>query len=303
MPVPNQAFTIAAANLLDAQAEHEDAVAAYNAAGCVLRAATARLRASEAVAWTCARMVRENRGPTEGESWEVPLRARVGAWPLRSEGAVERYVARGEENVVLHRCPDAHPGELWRTRPAQVQLNAYQALLDESVSVQLPGNPVGEYPSKGGEVPHALLIREVEGGFALLTNGFGRLPQLGGAEVNVARIELGTFLPAPDFASAVLVGNMASFFFSSEISPGALKPGDTVNAPVPERGIAGFMLVRAADLPLHEGPEVTLLALVPLDSREYATVRREGPERLWRTLGQGPAFRAEIARRWRVPQA
>ncbi|EAU62703.1 hypothetical protein STIAU_7228 [Stigmatella aurantiaca DW4/3-1] len=264
----------------------------------------AECRAAEAVRWACAKMVREDRSLAGGETLEVPVRARAGAWPSVSEGALERYRVELGKRAVLRRQPSTSPGEAWRTQPGQVQLNVYQAMLDEALCGQLPGDALAEYPSTHpGAPPYALLVRKVERSYAVFTSGFGRKVQPGGDMAGLPRIELGTFLPVPDFECAALVGSVARFIFARERSAEAFKPGDRLDLPMSKYGIAGFVLAQVALLTLYGGPAVALLVLVPLTAGEFPAVKLFGSDSLLRSLGEGAAFRAAVARRWRLPQA
>ncbi|MDC0708506.1 suppressor of fused domain protein [Stigmatella sp. ncwal1] len=264
----------------------------------------AECRAVEAVRWACAKMVREDRPLAGGETLEVPVRARAGAWPSVSEGALERYRVEVGKRAVLRRQPSTPPGEAWRTQPSQVPLNAYQAILDEALGAQLPGDAVAEYPSTHpGAPPYALLVRKAERAYAVFTSGFGRKVQPGGEGAGLPRIELGTFLPVPNSECAALVGSVARFIFSRERSAEAFKPGDRLDMPMSKYGIAGFVLAQAATLALYGGPGVTLLVLVPITAAEFSSVKHFGSGSLLQSLGEGATFRAAIARRWRLPQA
>ncbi|WP_163866713.1 hypothetical protein [Myxococcus eversor] len=238
-----------------------------------------RQRRHEAVLFAAYRMIRENRELRAGEHLHVPLRLRVGAWPLDiswESDVISYEVSDDGEQLVLVPEEEQHPELAWREPDARLALNAYQALFDRGLDTLLPSELRVDVRSNNPDVtPHSVEVRERHDGqgFLLVTNGFGRLAQGDAGCVDCPRVEIGAWLPDHSFELLRFVGGVASGVHESTVG---WKPCDTVATPNHERGMGGFVLADGGQVEMGGGPGVRLLLLVPLSPPDYERVRGGG---------------------------
>jgi hypothetical protein len=242
-----------------------------------------RSRGHEAVLLACYRMVRENRELEVGEAIRVPLRTRVGAWPIELDdglAAMTYRVVENEGHLRLELAADQSSRLEWQQGGDALAANAYQAVFDCGVPDLVPSDLLRDVPSSNPDVlPHSVEVRARQDGrgFLIVTNGLGRKAHPRGDTVDFPRIEVGAWVPAHSIELVRLVGALAVASHAAEGD--AWKPGDTLTAPVGDLGIAGFLLADGGKVEMGGGPDVRLLLLVPLTSVEYQRVRGGGGAR------------------------
>lgn len=236
-----------------------------------------RSRCHEAILYTCYRMVREQREFAVGENFAVPLRVKVGAWPvaLNANDATLTYgIAAADGLLKLELATGIDAAQDWRLRGAAIAVNAYQALFDRGLAELVPNGQIRDVSSKNPNVvPHAVevRVRRDNRGYLIVTNGFGRIPINAQALVGGgANVEVAAWVPEDRFQLVALVGQLAS---NAHSSTGGWQPGDLLAAAYDDIGIAGFVLADGGVVDMGGGPNVQLLLLVPLAKDEYDSVR------------------------------
>jgi len=236
-----------------------------------------RARAHEAVLFACYRMVRDNRELGAGGTLRVPLRARIGAWPLDLEATdafVTCAIETDQDLLRLRAEAEASPADQWRSQRGAIALDAYRALLDHGLEGLTPSDLLTDVNARNPDgLPHSVEVRARHDhrGFLIVTNGFGRTPRPGGGAVECPPVEVAAWVPEHSFELVRLVGMLGGEMFAS--SSGAWKPGDSLTAPIEELGIGGFVVADGGRVEMGGGPTVQLLLLVPLAPQAYAEVR------------------------------
>lgn len=242
-----------------------------------------RGRAHEAVMFACYTMVRENRELALGEVLRVPVRTRIGAFPLvpapGPDAAVREYEV-GEDGDHLGLTPRAPQDDrrAWRERRVAIAPAVYQSLFDHGLSALIPSDIIRDIAANQPEIPHRVEVRERHDGlgFLTVTNGFGRAPHAIVHRADCAHFEVGVWSSDHAFGLLRLVGMLADYARRSDA--GGWQPGDTVATDLPLLGIGGFVLADGGPVDMGSGAEasVRLLLLIPLSPHEYATVRGHG---------------------------
>jgi hypothetical protein len=238
-----------------------------------------RGRAHEAALFACYTMVRENRELATGEVLRVPVRARIGGFPLEDHhGVATRDYEVEIDGSHLGLAPINRQDDraTWRDRTVAIAPAVYQALFDHGLDALVPSHIIRDVGANGGEVPHRVEVRERRDGlgFLTVTNGFGRAPHPRIERPDCAYFELGAWSEAHAFQLLSLVGSLAG---EARHSPAAgWKPGDTIAAALPALGIGGFVLADGGAVSMGDGPSVRLLLLVPVTPAEYARVQGGG---------------------------
>lgn len=240
-----------------------------------------RSRCHEAILYACYRMVRERRELAAGENLAVPVRVKVGAWPvaLDANDATLTYAVTDNEGLIkLMVAAGSDVAQAWRLRGADLAVNAYQALFDRGLDDIVPSRKIRDVATKNPAViPHSVEIRmrHDNRGYLVVTNGFGRIAIKSGApDGGGTNLEVAAWVPADRFPLLVLVGQVASNAHNS--TTGGWQPGDTLAAAYEEIGIAGFVLADGGEVDMGGGPNVRILLLVPLAKDEYDNVRGGG---------------------------
>ncbi len=269
-------------------------------------------RAREALYFAAYRMVRDNRLLSEGELLQVPLDVQPGSWPEPFGGDTLSYRVRAGEPscLVLERISDAsEPFSRWarasapdKPSPSSVGINTYQALFRHALEGALPGDHVAEMapPASQGLPAHVVLVRTRpgQGGYTLVTNGFGREPRPGGGSGS-RHVELAALMDAHSPQRALALSALGSLMQANAGGQSAAwAQGDIAVLSEPLLGLRHFVLAPGPSVPLPPGSPVNLLWVIPLLADEFEKVRRAGPLPWARQLLKDPSRRTELQRRW-----
>jgi len=187
-----------------------------------------------------------------------------------------------------------------RRDPTRIAPDTYRALFAHAFERAYPSQLVSEVPcSSRAVVPHVIQVRrpKTDPGFVIITNGLGRVEQPHGEAAGAAHVELAAWVDEADFELVQWVGRIGPLLHGRGAGASAFKPGDTLRAPIPELGIAGFVLADGGFVPMPAGAPITLLALIPLDAADYAAASGAGTAWLAESY-RSAEDRAKARARW-----